>query len=138
MLARRGCQTAQLTSPTVGSLALATGLPLGHQGGSLLPLQLLGAPVRLGLWAQHPGLCSVFTRLLLCVSYLPILYKDASHGIRACLLHCDLVLTEYTFPDPASKGSPLLRFQVDTNSRGDTIQPMTLHLWRKLNEHNLC
>lgn len=118
MLARRGCQTAQLTSPTVGSLALATGLPLGHQGGSLLPLQLLGAPVRLGLWPHHPSLCSVFAQLLLCILYLPILYKDGSHGIRARLLQGDLVLTDYTCPDPASKGSPLLRFRVDTNSGG--------------------
>ena len=65
------------------------------QGGSFLPLPAAGGPGVPGLWPRHPSLCSVFTRLLLCVC-LSSSIRTAVIGFRATLIQEDLILRSLT------------------------------------------
>lgn len=66
--------------------------------------QLLGTPVSLGLWPQHPISVSVFMWLLshhVTVSFSPS-YKDTRLCIRPTVFQHDPILTNFICKDPIS------------------------------------
>ena len=75
--------------------------PTGSRGGSFLLLPASGGP---GLWPRHPSLCSVSTRLLLCVSLLTRIPVSGcrAHPKSKIIPSQDLYLN-YTCKDPIAK-----------------------------------
>lgn len=81
-------------------------------------LAVLGVP---GLVVEHPSnLCLHLHTVAfpLCVS-LSLLIRIPVIALEPTLLHCDLLLTNYTCKDPTSREHHILRLLVDSDIPGE-------------------